>query len=129
MSLREENRAKWIGTRYARSGTDIIMQDVVANGVTVIYTVPALKVFSLISSSLCLTTVGVGNSVMYIKRGAGIIYFLSRLHVITAVGSIADSIYSPSIPMELIAGDTIEISSSAAGQTCRGSIHGEEDDI
>jgi hypothetical protein len=127
MSWIEKNRAKWIGVRPAREGTDIILDGTATNGTTVLYTVPAGKVFNLISSNLCVTAVGAGRSTLRVLRGGATIYLLGVITIITAAGVCPSAPFNPSTPMGLIAGDIIDVSSTAVGHTSRGEVYGWEE--
>ena len=124
MGWREENRARWVGIRPAHEGEQVTRYDSMVNGTKVIYTVPAGKTLYLCNVAGGLTGAATGNACMALQSGGDNYYNLAQYRVQTAVGISAPFAVSFPIPIEVPAGDTIVLFSSAANLKIAGSFFG-----
>ena len=124
MLWREANRCRWVGIRPAHEGEQVTGYDFAANQTKVIYTVPAGKTLYLCNVAGGLAAVVVGNACMILRSGGDNYYILAQYRVQSAAGISAPFGVSFPIPIEVPAGDTIVLFSSAANLKIAGSFFG-----
>ena len=111
--FREQNQVKWIGVRPGHNGEQAFGINNCVNVRAVVYTVPADKIFlwTGYAATMSGTVTGNGDIEMWSAAPALTRVFISMYYQIgTSFGLTNDF----SIPIELIAGESIRIISSAA---------------
>ena len=124
MSWREANRCRWVGIRPAHEGEQVTAYDTAANQTKILYTVPAGKTLYLCNVAGGLTGAAAGNACMALQSGGDNYYILAQYRVQSAAGISAPFGVSFPIPIEVPAGDTIILYSSAANLIIYGSFFG-----
>jgi len=124
MKFREGNRVKWIGSKPGHDGTQVFTSFPATNATAIVYTVPVGSVLYLVESFLGVTAIAAGYVVLQIQNAGGA--FVRHLCFIQvgAAAPVHDSHFTAWPPVELPAGFTIRVQSSAVGLTAYGAIFG-----
>ena len=110
--------------------TQITLEDTVANGIQIIYTVPANKKFFLIEATL-ITDAGAvpGICTIEYRNGSDVhVRHLCALDIRSAVGVIPADHFEPGWPIEIPEGFDIVVTSDTGSLTADGDIVGFEVD-
>lgn len=129
MTYREANHAKWVGTRPAHYGAQIVKTKDADNATVTVYTVTAGHILHLCGINFLCYSAAVGRGFMQWRSGAVAIHVFSHFRIITAVGASPNCFQSFWPPMEIPAGDIIEIASANLGFTVTGDIFGWEEPV
>jgi len=124
MKFRQSNQVRWVGTRPAHDGTQVLTYGTAVNAVDTFYTVPPGQVFYLTHVMWGYTSIAVGLTNLAIQDAvpAVISYCFYEVILATSEGKSGGVSYWP--PIEMIEGWRLRLQSNAAGLTVRAAIHG-----
>lgn len=124
MGFRESNQVKWIGTRPAHRGTQVVGSGNAHNSTVILYTVPAGKTFFLCAADICVY-LGVAGSEghLYVRDDGDVLqYRIFKLYSPNLTSEANSLSFMP--PLEIPAGWDICVLSSAVGIYVNAFIHG-----
>jgi hypothetical protein len=125
MKFREPNRARWVGTRPAHDGEQVIAYKLAVDATQIIYTVPAGKVLHLTNAMIFASSLAVGHGYIFIRNVADVpVLYLVQFRYISGAGMGTGHANQYWPPIEVLEGYDIAITSGAAGLTLFGNIHG-----
>ena len=121
--FREPNQVKWIGVRPGHNGEQVVANNNCTNVLTVVYTVPAGKIFLFFGFVFTTYHGAATNAQLMVYNAVPALENTLAAHV-GAAGPPCSTPKSFDPPLEYGAGYTIRILGSAATVTVNAMIHG-----
>ena len=124
MGWREENRARWVGIRPAHEGTQVFGNGETNNATAIIYTVPVGKTFYLTGFHASVSPIAGGFGWLAVFNAAAVRQFdLYAMGSGTAGRGFGVAV-GLTFPLELAAGESLRIFSSAGNFYVHGAVWG-----
>jgi len=127
MLFREPNEVRWVGTRPAHRGTQVVKDGSAANATTLLYTVTAAKTLYLTGYWIEKQFTAANCELSFYIRNAGDVLWYRLIRHIQAVAATLAISRSFSFPLEVPAGYDLILYSSAVGGIIYGGFEGWEE--
>jgi len=124
MGWREANRARWVGIRPAHEGTQVFGNGMAQNSTVILYTVPVGKRFYLTGFHAAASPVDPGFGWLAVFNAAAVQQFSLYTMSAACAGLGFGVAVGLTFPLELAAGESLRISSSARNFYVHGSVWG-----
>jgi len=124
MRWREANRARWVGIRPAHEGTQVFGNGETNNATAIIYTVPVGKTFYLTGFHASVSPIAGGFGWLAVFNAAAVQQLLLYTMSAACAGLGFGVAVGLTFPLELAAGESLRIYSSALNFYVHGSVWG-----